>query len=841
MFWILILTSIAASYVAGVLLAKKPEDAAPDDSDPFGSPQAKPSSPVPVMYGTRRLRGLNVLWYGEVSWRRVENKGQTVGYYYYTAFQLGVCLGFSNMRLRGAFLGEYQFVEAIIPAGSQVDFFNHTLMGGDYGGGGVCGTLAFNDGINIPTVHPKMVNAYGVANVPHNNYLAHVNLWGDCHYSRGGMMIGTSKQVRPVSVIIENLMFKGGIGEAPYNNGVDINPVVVIRNILLEEPRFLLLSGDEVDLAALNTAEQTLWDEGLLFSPIFSRAKPVEKMLESILNFIDGVLYTDPLTGKLTLTLLRETAVSGNEVVLDNSNITKIVKNKFADTSNLINEVKLTFTDRNHNYEDRTITSQDLAGFLDNGGVFNTQTVDYPSICDIVVARKICDRDLMQLANPIDSITLDTNRSLSQSRIGDSVIINLPDIGISNKFYRISEIDYGSLDKGTMRVSLISDVYTSSIQLYENEATGDFVEIAGNSPVSEITNTTYIEVPARLLSDMLNDPVAELPLSWAVWPILDITDSNNYSCDLYLDKTGGNLGYELQGTALSTIPKATLIQDYLLTDTSLSGDNTHTNLRISLPTQMIAADENPMTNSELLATQKYFALVGGEWIAFAGLFEVSSGVYSLDRIYRGLYDTPPIEHLTGTEVLFVSEASIVSDYPLLLSDTTDIDIKLDPIGYEGSLGVVNIVNFDTVISTDNINKPLPVGNLTFNYYRYFTGETRIVNDLIVRWSHRSRTSTTHLSHQTSGDDVKDPNVTYTVEVYESDGTTLIHSVTGLDPVPTQFPYTRAQELIDHGTNDSVLIFKIISVDSVTGDCTNPRIETVPMGGYGVYYDGQYNN
>lgn len=65
-FLVMLAISIALSYIA-YLLAPKPKQPKPPAAQDMESPTASAGRPVPVIFGTVTIKGLNVMWSGDKS------------------------------------------------------------------------------------------------------------------------------------------------------------------------------------------------------------------------------------------------------------------------------------------------------------------------------------------------------------------------------------------------------------------------------------------------------------------------------------------------------------------------------------------------------------------------------------------------------------------------------------------------------------------------------------------------------------------------------------------------------------------------------------------------------
>lgn len=63
-FWVLIVAAVA-SVAISYLLAPKIKKPKPEEVKDLDDPSAEAGRPIPVVFGTMTVKGLNLLWYGE--------------------------------------------------------------------------------------------------------------------------------------------------------------------------------------------------------------------------------------------------------------------------------------------------------------------------------------------------------------------------------------------------------------------------------------------------------------------------------------------------------------------------------------------------------------------------------------------------------------------------------------------------------------------------------------------------------------------------------------------------------------------------------------------------------
>jgi hypothetical protein len=66
--WFSLLVSVAFSVIA-YLLTPRPKQPKPPEVKDLEAPTADAGRPIPVVFGTMTVQGLNVLWYGDVNKR----------------------------------------------------------------------------------------------------------------------------------------------------------------------------------------------------------------------------------------------------------------------------------------------------------------------------------------------------------------------------------------------------------------------------------------------------------------------------------------------------------------------------------------------------------------------------------------------------------------------------------------------------------------------------------------------------------------------------------------------------------------------------------------------------
>ena len=67
--------AFAVLLVATYALAPKPPNAPPPGIDTVKAPTAEEGREIPILFGTRRIRSANVVWYGDFTTDKIKSKG----------------------------------------------------------------------------------------------------------------------------------------------------------------------------------------------------------------------------------------------------------------------------------------------------------------------------------------------------------------------------------------------------------------------------------------------------------------------------------------------------------------------------------------------------------------------------------------------------------------------------------------------------------------------------------------------------------------------------------------------------------------------------------------------
>ncbi len=507
-FLISLVTTVASYFIQRALTPKQKD---PRDQE-FQGPTAEAGNPVPVWWGMAEV-AVNTVWWGNLL--RTKRKQ-----YFYSISQhlmLGwgvvneiVDIQFSNKSCRNHKVdGDTDVVMdgSVTNAGMPVDFIiqgnisartpdsDNPMFGGDEQGGGVGADIDSQDlghlcvywGYDDETAQP--VDAYLSTMDVYGDLCSR---WPNFAYIRMGKDDGTPFYIaaqdaapKPMKVLCRRTAWwdkdatdaASPLGQTATDAtiGTDANPAEVLYDILTHKGYGIGRDPDRIDVDSFVDAAATLKDEAFGISVLLSKPTDADQVIQDILNTIDGVLATNPVTGKLRLKLVRQDYDVDDLPHLTASEISN-VRYSPATWAETINEVRVTFrrfinTDTNRGFVNDVATDQDLANFQSTGRV-RTLAMDFPYITTAELANMAAARLRRAHSVPIARFSFDMDRTGFSMMKGDVVVADEAAFGVADMVLRITNIDYGSLEEGTIKVDAMQDVFSVTAPTYTTPTTG---------------------------------------------------------------------------------------------------------------------------------------------------------------------------------------------------------------------------------------------------------------------------------------------------------------------------------------------------------------------------------
>lgn len=709
-FFVTLLIYVAV-FILSEILRPKPEleDAKPAGLGDFKFPTAQEDRVVPVLWGTVRQKGPNVVWYGDYRQDPITEKVKAglfssedviKGYRYYLGMQLALCRGPVDELLR-LWIGDTEIPVAQFPVTHGQTFTVNcpNLFGGDdLGHGGVQGTLTFYSGTQTQAVDTYLSGFQVVAGqTPRYVNTCYVVPLAEPIY------MGNSTSIKPWAFELKRIPDPLSLGGNAAVNIYDANPANVLYEMLTNTEYGLGIPTSLVDSTSFSTAGATLAAEGNGFSYLWDRIQKKSAVIRLIEEQIDGVVFFSQ-DGTYKLNLARDDYdIDLVPQVTESSGLREIIDFTRGSWSDTTNEVRVQFNSRSDTYKGTYAVAQDMANIRVQQGQTISTTQRFPGCKDPTLANFLAWRELRTLSYPLARAQLSLNRNFSDLEPGQVIAFSSTALGLNKLPMRVQRIDTGELDDGEVVVDLVQDVFTADV--------GSF----GDPP-----DTNWVPPSDSLTAYPVDEQIAfEAPRAFGV------------RAGALLDKVwcgarrqGPEVGFRMRERNDPTNPTGVyapagsafqLLRIGKLVSTLPAGSAT--------PTTTILVDATPDTQaaietafvdatdpSDLGVELVNLIFIGDDGQDPDGEFALvtsaqnSGGDVQLNNTYRGVLDTSQRNHLAGTPVwLLFAGGNLTSTVfdPIFV-----VDIKLLPFSQTDELAEAAAT--EIAVQMDNrLRRPIP--------------------------------------------------------------------------------------------------------------------------------------
>lgn len=494
----------------------------------------------------------------------------------------------------------------------------------------------------------------------------------------------------------------------------DMNPAHIIRECLTDPDWGMGYAETDIDEVTFAHAANTLFNERFGLSLLWDRQIAIEDFIKEVLKHIDGVLYVERKSGKFVLKLIRKDYVKDDLIHLDESNIERIDDYGRPAFGELTNSVTVNYWNLS-NSNDASVTLQDPALALMQQGVINT-TIQYPGCTAPGLASRLAQRDLASLSTPRASCTIYAGRIAKDLNIGSTFRFSWEDYGVQDVVMRVTGIAYGDGRNNRIRIQCTQDTFDMPSTAYITPPATEW-EDPQVAPQPMIHQYVF-EVPYLELVQRMGQPNADLilgssPETGFVGAAGARPSSATINARVYTDS---GTGFEDAG-----------LLDFSPFTTLSAGAN-------KMATELFVG--NIVDEEEIRLGS--WAQIGDELVA---IMEVDSeeGVLT---VKRGVLDTVPLNHATGTPVIFWDDYLQGDETEYVESDV--VDVKMTPVTGSGELDLDD-APVSSVTMGSRAVRPYPPGNFKLNG-EYFPVALSLneTSEVILEWSHRDRRQQTGL-------------------------------------------------------------------------------------------------
>ena len=775
----------------------------------FNIPTADASRALPVIFGTVKIPGANVIWYGDFAafgFTAKGSGGEPVGYYYYLGVDLALCMGPVEAVHSVTFEEKWGgFTLNTNDDGFDTfDIDNTMLFGGNQSGGGVVGQVDvyYGESNQPPSwylqgkCHPDYPGLSQVCHAVFRNFRVVDNRNNSRYF--GGFYWGTQPYLRPVAVVLERCPNTLGLEDGKHRMGPDspgwghdANPACILFEILTDTTWGLGLSSALIDIPSFLAAGEVLYDEALGkygLSLMLERQAAATDFIADVLRHIDGALFADPETGTLVLKLVREDYDPDTLPVFDQSNLSDVEFSR-GSWSETYNQVKVSFVSRLDNFTPRVAQGQNLSN-LQMRGEQSVLQVDFEGLSSPAAASVVVGRLLKGVSYPFAKLRLTATRQAWKLRPADPIKVTWPALGITEMICRVVRPASGELIDGKISLDVVEDTSASAGTAYSDPAPSGWVD-----PVGEPIPAAFqalLEVPYQLVGGPGRHVAALAARS----------DARLSGFQVWADAAGGT-AYVKTNEVRGFCPTAKLDGAWAKSTAAL--DSTGFTISDLLDDARIAS----ISSGELYQGVN-LALIDNEIIAWQTI-SGSGATRTITNVLRGVLDTVPADHAHEARVWFLTDGppgNWTNPTTPYSADGT-IAARLLPYNIRSVLTLAEATQL-TVALASRALKPLPPGKVRVNGHAW-PDEEVLSGDLVVTWAHRHRVNQATdgvVVSQDANDYATAPEGTYSIEV-RVDGT-LKRTVTGI--TAATWTWTTAMQTADGVTGHPACTIRIIPVN-----------------------------
>ena len=741
---------ILVSYVTKKFLTPEPPrqaDARRQGIEDVNAPTISEATAVPLVFGRVKTTQQNVSWYGGLSSVAIVKEKVTVGFKYFLSAQYTLCLGpiddIQGLSVDGTDVNPSLYTKT--DGGDYIDFNINApnLLGGEDQGGGVSGILRVYKGTPTQARDLYLAQVTGTE-IPAFRRIAYA--------VSQNMYMGTSVTLRPLTFTIDHCVNSLGVTEGKHRIGDDSNPVCVLYYLMSET---IDCAGEPVasfDLAAWRAAADVLYSEGIGISLSIASPADLSQHVQDLLKYIDGAVFEDPVTGLISLKLIRD-AVGDSPPIFDKTNISAIDMTRLSWTE-LHNTVKVTYTDRARQGEKGGVMAQNSAAVRALGGAVDLTTIDLPGLTSGTSAMLVAERALRAYSYPLSKVQVTGDRALAALVPGEAFRLQWDHPPV-NAIFRVAKVDLGGPDTTAVTVTALEDVYSADSNTFTPAPPGGWV--AEDATPRPVTAALLIEAPyflaPRATRNVIFGPQAPTRAHTGFTTIVlgDASDPTVYPFAVAAPLPAAMPMWS--GAVLSSLTLALSLPDDLMSPTAADHDAGRT----------------------LLA-------VGDELLAYRAVTRNGDGTTTFLDVERAVLDTVPVPHSAGEPVYVLATAAVREDLAATIDVTAELGART--ITSAGSQPKLEATRF-SLVTANRAGKPPAPALVAVNGVPYASGAVAFPAE--VTWAPRPAQPDRVYPHDTTGLSA-DSGTDYYLQVFN------LTTESSYD----LFPAGTSVTLVDHG-------------------------------------------
>ncbi len=730
--WLLALKIVG--YIAAFFIVRaltpKPETPQPKGIGDFDLPTADSDRCIPVIFGSVKIPGGNVIWYGDLDARIFQIDDQDAGYDYRLGVAMALCMGPVD-GVTALFIDEkntgwtYMSTEAdghVVQGVSAFNLFGGHKVGGN---GGVAGTVHVYYGTDVQNPDPYMAikcssswpAMRGVCWLMFRNIINPASPGG----WPTGFWWGISEYIRPVAVFAHRCPntlpgLTAGHHRWVKDGGYDANPACMLYEILTDSTWGLGVDAADIDAASFVAAGEALWAETLGLAMVIDRQMSATDAVAEILRNIDADLTGDVRTGKLTLTLVRDDYDPADLPLLDESCVTdvELTRGSWSETTNI---VKVNYTSRLDGYTAKVAQWQNSANRRIRG-VDAAETLDFRGLTNATAALRVAGRCIKAVSFPFARLKVTANRKAWALRRGQPFRLTWPPLGIVEMVCRVTRPNGGELAKGGITIEAVEDSFDVAGTGFTDPPASGWVDPVGAAVAA--AQQALIECPFHLAPDGLR---------WAL-ALVARADGTLLGFESWQDPAGGT--NFAQGASIPAFcGTGTLVAAYAKNTAAL--DTTGFQIENLYDPDAVAS-----TTTDGLYAGVNLALIDSELVAWQTIAG-TGGTRTLSYVLRGVLDTVPVDHALGARVWILRPGSPpLTGLSPFSSEVASLRVKVLPYNTRNVLPIADATVMTLAVGS-RYAKPYPPGRVRVGGVAWPT-TLAAGADVVVGWALRHRTA-----------------------------------------------------------------------------------------------------
>ncbi|WP_242137000.1 phage tail protein [Sphingomonas sp. TREG-RG-20F-R18-01] len=530
------------------------------------------------------------------------------------------------------------------------------------GGYGVSVTVNASQNTRVIGFGGEVLTVYYSAHVT-NGAIVNDGTGGTVIDLNGTFFAGNSATLNGIAITA----FEGDVTISLGESGQDANPAHIIYECLTNTTWGMGATDGIVDRDNFEAVGRTLYNEGFGMSLAWTRQSSIESFITEIIDHIQGAIYVDPQTGKITLKLFRDDYDESTLPLItpDNADLDSFQRKLWGET---VNEIVVTWTNP-ANEQEETITQQDLGNITVQRAVVSDSR-NYYGVRNAALASRLAQRDSRQSAAPLASVEAQLDRTQWNLRPGDIVRLTWPEYDIVNLIMRVTTVDYGKIGVPQITVSLLEDIFSLENAAYNAPPLSGWINPANNP--TPMDHVRVITSPAYFSSRRLSAADAAM-LEYPDVLVALLAASSNPDASLY----------EMVGQ--SVLPNGQTVAEELGTRTTLG----YASLQAALveEAQSVVTTFGPIVGGTV-PTVSGFAFIGDASERFMEIALLDSFNENGWTMRRGTLDTIPRAWPAGTPVWFYDIRNNFFD-PDIRSEGEAVNFKLLTITSKGRLPIAS--------------------------------------------------------------------------------------------------------------------------------------------------------